>query len=239
MPPFFNTPNSDNKYMVEKVGALIAAAGASSRFGADKIFADMSGKPILAWSVDVCQKSGLIDEIVIVLSEKNIDAGKKLAANRKWSKVAEVTEGGIRRQDSVKVGLNLLHDCNWIVIHDGARPFLTEKMLRDGLEAARQTGAAIAAVPATDTIKLSLNEQVVQATINRKFIWSAQTPQVFRSDIIFEAYEKITDEVTDDAEMVEKIGKPVKLFMGSYQNIKITSSPDLIVAREFCRGVDS
>jgi 2-C-methyl-D-erythritol 4-phosphate cytidylyltransferase len=225
--------------MADKVGAIIVAAGSSSRMGEDKIFMNLSGKPVLAWPVNVCQTSDLINKIVIVLNKNNIELGRDLAADQNWTKVADVVEGGERRQDSVKIGLRLLNDCNWILIHDGARPFLTEDMIRKGLQVALETGSAIAAVPATDTIKLSLDNQMVQATINRKFIWSAQTPQVFRSDIIFEAYNKITEDVTDDAEMVERLGKQVKLFMGSYQNIKLTNKSDMIVAEELCRMLDS
>jgi 2-C-methyl-D-erythritol 4-phosphate cytidylyltransferase len=225
--------------MADKVGAIIVAAGSSSRMGKDKIFMNLAGKPVLAWSVDVCQTNNLINKIVIVLNKSNIESGKYLVAEQNWTKVAGVLEGGERRQDSVNIGLKLLSGCDWILIHDGSRPFLTKEMIRNGLEAALETGSAIAAVPTTDTIKLSLNDQLVQATINRKFIWSAQTPQVFRSDIIFEAYNKITEDVTDDAEMVEKIGKQVKLFMGSYQNIKLTNKSDMIFAEELCRRLNS
>lgn len=224
--------------MESKVGAIIVSAGSSSRMGKDKIFINLSGKPVLAWSVGIFQNNDLINKIVIVLNKNNIVSGKELVAEQKWNKVTDVCEGGERRQDSVKIGLNLLNDCDWILIHDGARPFLTDDMIRSGLEAARETGSAIAAVPATDTIKLSQANQIVESTINRNFVRSAQTPQVFRSDIIFEAYNKITDDVTDDAEMVEKIGKQVKLFMGSYQNIKLTNKDDLIVAEDLCRRIN-
>jgi 2-C-methyl-D-erythritol 4-phosphate cytidylyltransferase len=217
--------------MADKVGVIIVAAGSSSRMGSDKIFIDLSGRPALAWSVDICQSSDLVNRIIIVLSENNIEYGKKLVVQRSWSKVAEVCKGGKRRQDSVYQGLTRLRDCDWIVIHDGARPFLTGELIKTGLEAVRETGAAIAAVPANDTIKLSHDNRIVESTLDRKSIWLAQTPQLFRTNIIVEAYNRLNGEITDDAEAVEKIGVKVKLFEGSYRNIKLTTVEDLDLAR--------
>jgi 2-C-methyl-D-erythritol 4-phosphate cytidylyltransferase len=217
--------------MSDKVGAIIVAAGSSSRIGVDKIFIDLSGRPVLAWSVAICQSSALIDRIIIVLSENKIEDGKSLVARSSWSKVVEVCKGGKRRQDSVYQGLTRLRDSDWIVIHDGARPFLTGELIKTGLEAVRETGAAIAAIPAYDTIKLSRDNRIVESTLDRKSIWLAQTPQLFRTDIIVEAYNRLNGEITDDAEAVEKIGVKVKLFEGSYRNIKLTTVEDLDLAR--------
>ncbi|MBM2825930.1 MAG: 2-C-methyl-D-erythritol 4-phosphate cytidylyltransferase [Dehalococcoidales bacterium] len=117
-----------------------------------------------------------------------------------------------------------------MVIHDGARPLVTVALIERGLEAARETGAAIAAVPVTDTIKLAGDDQMVQGTPPRHNLWAVQTPQVFRFDIINEAYRQAKYEVTDDATLVERLGKKVKLYMGSYDNIKITNPADLIIS---------
>jgi 2-C-methyl-D-erythritol 4-phosphate cytidylyltransferase len=195
----------------------------------------LAGKPLLAWSVDVCQGCELVDQIAIVLHETKLDSGRRLVDERGWSKVVEVCPGGDRRQDSVRQGLSKLKGCDWAIIHDGARPFLTLELIRDGLEAARSTGSAVAAVPVTDTVKRGDSDLMVRETLNRQELWAAQTPQVFRFDIITEAHEQIKDDVTDGASMVEQLGYKVKLYMGSYDNIKITTPEDLALAEVIAR----
>ena len=218
------------KDTVSQAGAVIVGAGSSQRLGADKVFLPLAGKPLLAWSVDVCQNCELLSQIVIVLNESNLDSGRNLVAERGWSKVVGVCLGGERRQDSVRQGLKELKRCDWVVIHDGARPFLTLDLIRDGLEAAWGTGAATAAVPVKDTIKLGDDNEMVRETLHRQRLWAVQTPQVFRFDIITRAHGQVTDEVTDDATLAERLGYEVKLYMGSYQNIKITTPEDLALA---------
>jgi len=213
-----------------KTGAVIVGAGSSQRMGRDKVFMPLAGKPLLAWSVDVCQSCKLVYQIVIVLNETRLDLGRGLAKDRRWSKVVEICGGGRRRQDSVRQGLNELEDCDWVIIHDGARPFLTVDLIRDGLDAAQATGAAVAAVPIKDTVKLGGSDMIVSTTLNRQELWAVQTPQIFRFDIISEAHEQVTEEVTDDASMVEQTGHKVRLYMGSYNNIKITTPEDLALA---------
>lgn len=219
-----------------RVGVVIVAAGLSQRLGKDKIFLPFGGKPLLAWSVDLCQSCNVVDQIVIVLSGNNIDSGRKLVIERGWFKVREICLGGSRRQDSVREGLNKLRGCDWIIIHDGARPFLTLELIINGLKAAEETGAAVAAVPVKDTIKLSDANLIVKKTFNREGLWLVQTPQVFRSDIINKAHMEISEDVTDDASMVEKMGYQVKVYMGSYENIKITTPEDLALAEIIARN---
>lgn len=218
------------KHTVSQAGAVIVGAGSSQRLGADKVFLPLAGKPLLAWSVDVCQNCELLSQIVIVLNEGNLDSGRNLVAERGWSKVVGVCLGGERRQDSVRQGLKELKRCDWVVIHDGARPFLTLDLIRDGLEAARGTGATTAAVPVKDTIKVGDDNEMVRETLHRQRLWAVQTPQVFRFDIITRAHGQVTDEVTDDATLAERLGYEVKLYMGSYHNIKITTPEDLALA---------
>src|SRR4030042_5482498 len=218
------------KSRMPKTGVIIVGAGGSQRMGRDKVFLSLAGKPLLAWSVDFCQSCKLVDQIAIVLNEAKLDLGRKLAAERGWTKLVEICAGGKRRQDSVRQGLNELDDCDWIIIHDAARPFLTSDLIRDGLEAAQTTGAAVAAVPIKDTVKLGGAGLLVTKTLNRKEFWAVQTPQIFRFDIIAEAHERVKDDVTDDASMVELLGRKVKLYMGSYNNIKITTPEDLALA---------
>jgi 2-C-methyl-D-erythritol 4-phosphate cytidylyltransferase len=213
-----------------KIGAVIVGAGSSQRMGRDKMFLSLAGEPLLTWSVDTCQKCQLVDQIAVVLNVTKVELARKLAAERGWSKVVELCAGGRRRQDSVRQGLNELEDCDLVIIHDGARPFLTEDLIRDGLEAVQVTGAAVAAVPVKDTVKLGSSDMMVRSTLIREDLWAVQTPQLFRFDIISEAHEVIKDDVTDDATMVENLGYRIKLYMGSYNNIKITTPEDLAVA---------
>ena len=215
----------------QKVGAVIAAAGSGQRMGGvDKVFALLGNKPLLAHVVDTFQGCDSIDQIVVVLSQQNMKQGQQMVAEQGWSKVTDVCPGGERRQDSVVAGLSRLSQCSWVVIHDGARPLITEDLIEQGLEAAQETGAAVAAVPVTDTIKVAGDDQIVQGTPPRRSLWAVQTPQVFRFDIISEAYHQLKYEVTDDAVAVERRGYRVKLYMGSYDNIKITTPDDLALA---------
>ena len=218
----------DNK---QKVGAIIVAAGESQRMGGiDKVFATLGGEPLLARATYAFQKSPLVDQIVTVVSGENKEKCQHLVAGEEWSKVSDVCLGGRRRQDSVAAGLKRLDPCDWVIIHDGARPLVTVELVKDGLEAARETGAAVAAVPVTDTIKMAGNDRIVQQTPPRPNLWAVQTPQVFRYDIITEAYRRARGDVTDDASLVEQLGCKVKLYMGSYDNIKVTTPDDLAIA---------
>ena len=216
---------------MQKVGAIIVAAGSSRRMGGvDKVLALLSGQPVLAWAIDVFQRCNLIDQMVVVVSEQNLERCRQLVTEQGWSKVTEICAGGERRQDSVMAGLSQLSHCDWVVIHDGVRPLVTGDLIEHGIEAARETGAAVAAVPVTDTIKVAGDNRLVQQTPPRRSLWAVQTPQVFRFDIITEAYHRAEDEVTDDASLVEQLGYKVKLYMGSYDNIKVTTPNDLALA---------
>lgn len=215
---------------IRGVGAVIVAAGSSERMGGrDKMSVLLRGKPLLAWSVDVCQGCTFVQQIVIVLRERNMKLGERLMEERAWTK-ASVCLGGPRRQDSVKEGIRQLRDCGWVVIHDGARPFLTPELILNGVEAARETGAAVAAVPVKDTIKLADEAGLVTATLERGRLWAIQTPQVFAFDVITQAYQELATEVSDDAAAVERREGKVKLYMGSYRNIKVTTPEDLMLA---------
>jgi len=207
------------------------AAGESQRMGGvDKLWALLGGKPVLARVADTFQNCSLIDQIVIILNEQNLKRGKQLVAEQGWSKITDVCPGGKRRQDSVVAGLSRLRNCNWVVIHDGARPLVTVDLIKQGLVESKKTGAAVAAVPVTDTIKVAGDDRIVHQTPPRQNLWAVQTPQVFLLDIITEAYQQAKGEVTDDASLVEQSGYRVKLYMGSYDNIKITTPDDLALA---------
>ena len=220
-----------------RVGAVIVAAGKSSRMGGeDKIFAVIAGKALLAHTVDVFEKCPSVDEVVIVLSEDSIDRGAALVRECQWSKVSAVCLGGTRRQDSVREGLQELSDCDWVVVHDGARPCVSAGLIETGLKEAREFGAALAAVPVTDTVKVVSPDSFVEETLPRQRLWAAQTPQVFRTDLIKEAHQQAEGYATDDAALVERLNHRVKVYRGSDVNIKVTTPDDLVMAETFLRG---
>ena len=214
----------------EKVGAIIVAAGSSTRMqGVDKIFAPLDGKPVLVRTVSVFEDAPSIDHVVIVLSEYNVEHGRQLVLAENWQKVCAIVPGGALRQESVKAGLAKLQGCKWFVIHDGARPLVTIRLIEDGLRAAEATGGAIAAVGVTDTIKIE-KDGFIAKTLPRESLRAAQTPQVFRADIINEAYQHASSNATDDASLAEALGHPVALYPGDQQNFKITTPTDLVYA---------
>jgi 2-C-methyl-D-erythritol 4-phosphate cytidylyltransferase len=218
-----------------KLGVVIVAAGTSKRMvGMNKLFASLSGKPLLAWSVDTCQRSSLVRQIVLVLNHKDLGRGQELKEERAWSKVV-LCLGGARRQDSVKQGLAQVSSCDWVMIHDGARPFLTPDLIENGSKMAAEFGAAVAAVPVKDTVKLADSRDLIKETLQRDRLWVAQTPQIFSFDIITRACENLVAEVTDDAAAVERLGYKVHLYMGDYKNIKVTTPEDLALARIIAR----
>jgi len=220
-----------------KLGVVIVAAGTSQRMaGINKLFAPLRGKPLLAWSVDTCQGYSLVQQIVLVLNDKDLARGRKLKAEKGWSKVT-LCLGGAWRQDSVREGLRQIKSCDWVMIHDGARPFLTLNLIEDGLKIVEEVGAAVAAVPVKDTIKLAADGKLIGETLQRDKLWAAQTPQIFSFDMITKAYENLATEVTDDATAVERLGHKVKLYMGDYKNIKVTTPEDLALARIIAKSI--
>ena len=214
-----------------KVSAIIVGAGDSQRMeGTDKLFAPLGGAPVLARVLDVFQDCKKVEQVILVMGPKNIEECRRLVALGNWSKINDICLGGKRRQDSVAEGLKRIKECDWIIIHDGARPFVTIDLIERGLEAAKETGAAVAAVPVTDTIKFVKDSEIVRQTLPRENLRAVQTPQVFRFDIIKNTYKFASGDATDDAALVEKAGYKVKLYAGAYDNIKITTPIDLAAA---------
>lgn len=202
--------------------------------GRDKIFARLLGRPLLVWAVEPFQGCDLVNQIVIVLGARNLERGQRLLREYNWTKVTATCLGGERRQDSVAEGLKRLEGCEWVVVHDGARPCLTPKLIEKGLAAARETGAAIPAVPVKETIKLA-SDGFIEGTPERENLWVAQTPQVFRFELLAQAHAEVSEKVSDDALMVERLGHRVKLYPGSYTNIKVTTPEDLELAEIILR----
>ena len=221
---------------------VIVAAGSSRRMnGRDKLWLPLAGRITLARTVDVFQHSPLIDTIILVTNRERIEETEMLCLNEQWYKVAAVVAGGVRRQDSVCIGLDALTrvvpSCRWVMIHDGARPFVTPAMLEAGLHAVQEHLAAIAAVPVKDTIK-QVQDGVICATPERSQLWAVQTPQVFSFPLIHGAYHSAIaqEDVTDDATLLERLGYAVTIFPGSYTNIKITTQEDLFFAEALLKG---
>ena len=214
-----------------KAAAIIVAAGEGKRMGGlDKVFTPLLGESVLMRATRPFQECELIDQIVVVVSGDNENHCRRLVTGKEWSKVTDVCIGGKRRQDSVAEGLKLLKTCEWVVVHDGARPLVTVDLIERGLQAAKETGAAIAAVDVKDTIKLVDDNEIVSQTLSRQNLRAVQTPQVFRLDLLQLAHRRHYSDITDDAAMVERMGHKVKLYEGSYDNIKITTPEDLTMA---------
>ena len=213
------------------VGAIILAAGLSQRMsGVDKTYAPLLGKPLISHSLDTFLKSPCIQRIVLVLAEPNLDRGRSLIDEKGNSEKVSVCAGGARRQDSARCGLTALGECQWVVIHDGARPCIDPDLLERGISHALEHGNAVAAVPVTDTIKAADGEGSVIRTLSRRDLWAVQTPQIFPYSQLKEAYKHVEEEATDDAALVERLGGRVKLYLGSYENIKVTTPQDLSMA---------
>jgi len=220
---------------MERIGAIVPAAGSARRMGGrDKLFLSLGGRPLLAWCIDTLELCDLVAELVVALNESGLHRFDRLRESRGWRKTRACL-GGARRQDSVAAALRSLGEVDWVLVHDGDRPFLTERLISDGIDAARETGASVAAVPSKDTVKVLDSSGLVLKTLERDTLRSVQTPQVFRAGILRRAYEQAADAVTDDATLVERLGVRVRLYDGAYYNLKVTTPDDLTVARALAR----
>jgi len=200
--------------------------------GIDKTFAPVMGIPLVSHTLHRFQLSPRVHQVVLVLAKDSLVQGRRLVQDGNYSKVTDVCVGGRRRQDSVRLGLDLLSACDWVIVHDGARPCFDDAMLQRGLEAATQCGSAVAGMPVKDTIKLVSPNQLVEETPERSRLWAAQTPQVFRRQLLIDAYNQATDEVaTDEAQLVEQLGHPVSVIPGWPMNFKITTADDFTMAQ--------
>lgn len=221
--------------------AIIVAAGKGRRMGTEisKQFLPLCGKEILAHTVEKFEQAAAIRDIILVTGKDALADVETMAQEYGWKKVVFVTEGGKERQDSVYNGLQQLSaDTEIVLIHDGVRPFVTEKIIEDSIAAAMETGSCAAGVPAKDTIKVCNAKGIAIATPDRSTLWQIQTPQTFRKDLILKAHERAKADGffgTDDASVAEHSGYPVKVILGSYRNIKITTQEDLSVGEAFLK----
>lgn len=221
-----------------RITALIVAGGKGLRMGAGqpKQYIELNGLPILAHTLSVFDRCQIVTDICLVVPSSDIDfCRERIVKPVAPSKPVLLTQGGTERQHSVYNGIksiDLDHD-DIVLVHDGVRPFVTDLMIRECVEAAQKHGAAVLAVPVSDTLKVSDGSGTICKTIDREMIWAAQTPQTFRYSIIREAHDVAVQEKiigTDDAFLVERLGKKVVIVQGSKNNIKITSPEDMVVA---------
>jgi 2-C-methyl-D-erythritol 4-phosphate cytidylyltransferase len=194
--------------------------------GFDKVWAPLGERAVVARALAALAVPP-VERVALVVAAGRLAEARALAATLPLPAAAVL--GGVRRQDSVRNGLLALGDCEWVAVHDAARPLATPALLERTFAAARATGAAVAAVPVTDTVK-RVRDGAVLETLPRAELWAVQTPQVFRADLLARAHAASADDATDDAALVERLGVAVRVALGAYDNIKITTPDDLTLA---------
>lgn len=227
-----------------KVSAIVVSAGKGKRlkgFALEKPYLTLINKPILVHTLLTIAKSPFIKSIILVVNKKNISRAIALVKKYKIKKVKKIIIGGKERLHSVFNGLKEVDlDTDLVAIHDGVRPLLSSRDLSNCIKEACLHGAAILAVPASDTVKELGRSQLIKKTLNRKNIFLAQTPQVFKYRLLLNAYRKAFQKkrqfVTDDATLIERIGEGVKVVRGSFTNIKITTNDDFLAAEAFLKN---
>lgn len=224
----------------ETYGAVVLAAGKGKRMhsAVQKQFLMLGGKPVIFYSLEQFEQCPFIDEIVLVTGEEEIDyCRKEIVEKFDFQKVKKIVAGGAERFLSVYNGLKAC-TCDFVYIHDGARPFVDQAILERTREDVKRYGACVAGMPVKDTIKISDGDGYADVTPPRSRVWMVQTPQVFAYSCIKDAYDKLIADgrmdVTDDAMVLECMtGQKTKLTLGSYENIKITTPEDLEIAEVF------
>ncbi|MHB0870052.1 MAG: 2-C-methyl-D-erythritol 4-phosphate cytidylyltransferase [Chloroflexota bacterium] len=214
--------------------AIIVAAGRGTRMGEDKVWLPLGGLPVVAHSLKAFATLPSVRRVVLVVSRERVQSGRELVA--RLGMAALVCQGGERRQDSVKNGLDALGDEELVAIHDGARPLVSPSLIEACFEAAARDGAAIPAVALRDTVKRANPDLWVEETLQRAGLWAVQTPQVFETGLIREAYARLSGEVTDESAAVELLGHRVRIVPGDPRNFKLTTLEDLVVARALVEG---
>ncbi len=217
------------------VSAIIVAAGSSRRMGFDKLFAPLAGKPVLWHSLKAFSDCKDVDEILIVTKDDGMDEVEGLVATHKLMKVTKVISGGAERHISVWNGLQAVNSrgSEYVAIHDGARPLTTPKLIKACLDLAEIHGAACCASQIPDTVKRASVEQMVTESVERTGLWAMQTPQIFSSGLILQAYAALMakhEMVTDEVSAVQKLGKKIALLKNDDWNFKITFPHDLELA---------
>ncbi len=229
--------------MPELIGAVVVAAGSSRRMaGADKLWLPVAGRPLLEHTLAALVAIPELTRIVLVVSPEGRRRVDERRGAAPWNALHAVVDGGAERADSVYAGLTALGACDLALIHDGARPLVTPALVRAGLDAARRHGAAIPALPVTDTIKRVDGAGRIVATPDRATLRAVQTPQVFRRDLLLAAYDTVgpaRSASTDDAMLLERSGHPVYTYPGDPRNIKVSTPADLPLVALYLEEVDS
>jgi 2-C-methyl-D-erythritol 4-phosphate cytidylyltransferase len=220
------------------VSAIIVAAGKGIRMKGTmrKQYLDLSGRPVLAHSIMTFDSCGLVDEIFLVIPKEDVEyCQNKILSLLDLNNQINLVCGGAKRQDSVYNGLKAItKNTDTVVIHDGVRPFIQPDEIEECILVSKKYGACILGTPASDTLKRVDKSDIIETTLSRENIWLAQTPQVFRFDLILKAHETARRDGyvgTDDASLVERLGEDVKIINGGRFNIKITKKEDLAIAK--------
>jgi len=221
------------------VSAIIVAAGSSRRMGFDKLFAPLHGHFVVEYSIAAFESCDAVDEIILVTRAERMESLHQVVAERGFRKVTKILEGGAERHLSVWNGLqNVKADAQFVAIHDGARPLTTPKMIGDCLALAAQEGAACCAAPVPDTVKRATSDGIVSESVSRENLWAMQTPQIFSTPLIVQAYGQIIachEPVTDEVSAVQHAGKKIALYSNNDWNFKITYPQDLQLAEQVLR----
>ena len=226
----------------EKVTAIVLAAGQGTRMGGKtaKQYLLLDGRPVLYYALLAFEKS-MVDEIILVAGEKDLPFCRtEIVEKYGFSKVTRIVAGGKERYHSVYQGLKAAGGADYVLIHDGARPFVSDDIISRTIEAVKKEKACVVAMPVKDTIKIANEDHYAIETPNRSKVWMIQTPQAFSYDLILHAYEKVLASgdavITDDAMVLEKAENiPVKLVQCIYNNIKITTPEDMKIAEIFLK----
>ena len=216
------------------VCAVIVAAGSSRRMGGEnKLLMPLCGRPVLAHTLEAFERSRAVRDIVLVCREQDMETYRALAESSRITKLRTMVQGGATRTDSVLAGVSASpEDAALVAVHDGARPLVSDKVITDAVRAATESGAAAPVVPVKDSIK-RIEDGNIAADVARNTLAAVQTPQVFRKDLLRRALTSAAERgysFTDDCAAVESLGTIVKATHGSYQNIKITTPEDILVA---------
>jgi len=224
-----------------KTQAIIVAAGRGIRLKKNqpKALIVLGKKPMVALTLQCFERCPSVDSLILVGPPDHLDHFRKLVKTFRIKKVAKIVPGGKTRCQSVSNGLKALDsDSEIVLIHDGARPFVSNKVIQETIRVAQKQGAAIAAVPVKSTIKeADSSTMIVQETLDRSKLWEVQTPQAFKRDIILKAHRyNIDEDVTDDAALVERMGVGVRIVVGDYHNMKVTTPEDLVLAEALMKN---
>lgn len=222
-------------------GVVIVAAGSGSRMkmNINKQFIKLNNKEIIAYTIEKFYNNKNIQDIVVVLREEEIDFFKNEILNKYEFSRVKIASGGNERQDSVYNGLKLLgNNCDIVLIHDGARPFVTNEIIDISIQEAKKQKAVVVGVPVKDTIKVINKDNEIVDTLERNRLWAVQTPQTFEYSILLKAYENAFNDNfygTDDAMLVERMGYKVNMVEGSYNNIKVTTPEDISIGEQILK----